>query len=215
MRLSTLLVLLVAAATPAEAQESCLAQVKFPKVGRWAEYKAVYDKKEPYTIRYAVIGSEKRGGTAMKWVEMRMVGNKKDRNMIYQMLVPGSPAEMGNVQEVVFKPGDQQAMKMTGMMMKMIRGQLEQHSFLSEVCKDVTLIGLERVTVPAGRFMTRHFRSAKYGADSWVAPGVSFSLVKTVGENHRMELVAQGGGAKSSITEQPQEMPGMGSAPRN
>jgi hypothetical protein len=142
MRLSTLLVLLVAAATSAEAQESCLAQVKFPKVGRWAEYKAVYDKKEPYTIRYAVIGSEKRGGTAMKWVEMRMVGNKKDRNMIYQMLVPGSPAEMGNVQEVVFKPGDQQAMKMTGMMMKMIRGQLEQHSFLSEVCKDVTLIGL-------------------------------------------------------------------------
>jgi hypothetical protein len=211
MRILTLpFVLLAATVVPGRAQDTCLEQVRFPEVGRWAEYQAVYNKKDPYTVRYAVIGSEKRGGSDMKWVELRMVGETKDKNMIYQMLVPGSPAEMGNVQEIVFKPGDKQAMKMNGMMMKMIRGQMDKQSFFNEVCKDVTLVGQESVTVPAGQFQTRHFRSAKYGSDSWVTPGVPFSLVKSVGENHQIELSAQGDGAKSTITEKPQEMPGMG-----
>ena len=63
---------------------------RFPEVGRWAEYKALYNKKDPYTIRYAVVGSEKRAGKDLKWLELRMMGEKKDANMVYQMLVPGS-----------------------------------------------------------------------------------------------------------------------------
>jgi hypothetical protein len=63
--------------------------------------------------------------------------------------------------------------------------------------------------VPAGRFETLHFRSAEYEADSWLAPKVPFSLVRSVGKQYELELVAQGHGAKSSITEKPQEMRGM------
>ena len=211
MRALTLpLTLLVALATTAQAQDNCLAQVKFPSVGRWAEYKAVYNGKEPYTVRYAVIGEEKRGGQDLQWVELRMTGANKDRNVIYQMLVPGTLMEMRNVQEIVFKTGDKPAMKMNGMMMKMIRGQLEKQNFFSDVCKDVSVVGKERVTVPAGQFQAQHYRSAKYKADSWISPSVPFSLVKSVGENYDMQLAAQGDGARSSITEQPQEMPGMG-----
>lgn len=202
--------LLIAVTAAGWAQDNCLEQVKFPPVGRWAEYKALYNKKDPYTVRYAVIGDEKRGGQDLQWVELRMTGENKDRNVVYQMLVPGSLMEMGKVQEIVFKSGDQPAMKMNGMMMKMIRGQLEKQNFYSEVCKDVSLVGKEQVTVPAGRFQAQHYKSAKYKSDSWLSPGVPFSLVKSVGENHQMELTAQGDGAKSSITEQPQEMPGMG-----
>jgi len=126
------------------------------------------------------------------------------------VLVPGSPTEMGQVQEIIMKAGDRPAMKMNGMMMKMIRGQLDKQNFLGDVCKDVSLVGEEKVTVPAGRFQARHYHSAKYGSDSWVASSVPFALVKSVGNNYQMELAVHGNGAKSSITEQPQEMPGMG-----
>jgi hypothetical protein len=204
------LVILAVAATPGGAQDNCLDQVKFPEVGRWAEYKAVYNKKDPYTVRYAVVGSEKRGGKTLDWVELRMTGQKKDQNMVYQMLVPGSLVEMGNVQEVVFKPGDKPAMKLNSTMMNMIRGQMEKQNLYGEVCKDMTLVGKEKVTVPAGQFETVHFRSAKYNSDSWLSPGAPFALIRSVGENHQMELAAHGDGAKSSITETPQEMPGMG-----
>jgi hypothetical protein len=200
--------LLLAATGSAQAQDSCVEIIEFPAVGRWAEYKAVYDNKL-YTVRWSVVGSERRGGADLKWLELRMTGQNKDRNLIYQMLVPGTPAEMGNVEEIVFKAGDKQAMKMSGGMMKMIRDQMDKQSFLMELCKDVTLVGPESVTVPAGKFQTRHFRSTKYKTDSWMAPGVPFSLIKSVGENHRMELRAQGSGAKSSITEKPQEMPAL------
>jgi hypothetical protein len=204
------LVLAAGTPVPAMAQSNCLDQIKFPQVGRWAEYKALYNKKDPYTVRYAVIGTESRGGKPMQWVELRMTGDNKERNMVYQMLVPGSLMQMGEVQEVVFKTGDKPAMKMNGMMMKMIRAQMEKQNLYSEVCKDVTLVGKEAVTVPAGHFQAQHYHSAKYGSDSWISSAVPYSLLKSVGENHQMELTAQGRGAKSSITEKPQEMPGMG-----
>jgi hypothetical protein len=210
MRLPAVSLVLLLAAAPAVRAQDCIEQVKFPKVGRWAEYKALYNGKDPYTIRYAVIGSEKRGGADLKWVELRMVGEGKDKNFTYQMLVPASPTEMANVQEIIMKAGDKPAMKMNGMMVKMIRGQLDKQNFLAEVCREVTLVGEEKVTVPAGRFQARHFHSAKYGSDTWVASSVPFALVKSVGKNYQMELAVHGDGAKSSISEQPQEMPGMG-----
>jgi hypothetical protein len=203
-------VLAAGVSAAAMAQSNCLDQIKFPEVGRWAEYKALYNKKDPYTVRYAVIGTEQRDGKPMEWVELRMTGDNKERNIVYQMLVPGSLMQMGEVQEIVFKTGDKPAMKMDGMMMKMIRGQMEKQNLYSDVCKDVTLVGKEQVAVPAGRFQAQHYHSAKYGADSWISPAVPFSLIKSLGENHQMELTSQGSGAKSSITEKPQEMPGMG-----
>ena len=208
--LVTTSILLLATAGSSWGQGNCLEQVKFPQVGRWAEYKALYKQKDPYTMRYAVIGSEARDGKQLQWVEMRMTGTKKDQNMVYQMLVPGSLVEMEQVQEIVFKPGDQPAMKMNGMMLGLVRKQLEKQSFLSEMCRGVTLVGQESVTVPAGRFKTMHFRSSEHAMDSWVSPDIPFSLVKSTGKDYQMELAAQGGGAKSSITEKPREMGGMG-----
>ena len=187
---------------------SCIDQIRVPAVGQWAEYQAVFKQREPYTMRYAVIGEESRGGTALKWVELRMTGNKKDGDMVTQMLVPGSAAELGDVQEVVMKPGDKPAMKIDGPMLGMIREQMKKQSFLTDLCKDVTLVGGETVTVPAGKFKSQHFRSAKYGSDSWVSSKVPFSMIKTVGTDHELTLVRHGEGAESSITEEPKSMGG-------
>jgi hypothetical protein len=187
---------------------SCIDQIRVPAVGQWAEYQAVFKQQDPYTMRYAVIGEESRGGKALKWVELRMTGNKKDGNMVTQMLVPGSAAELGDVQEVVMKPGDKPAMKIDGPMLAMIREQMKKQSFLTDLCKDVTLVGGETVTVPAGKFKSQHFRSAKYGSDSWVSSKVPFSMIKTVGTDHELTLVRHGDGAESSITEEPKSMGG-------
>jgi alpha-L-arabinofuranosidase len=210
MRLPLVSLLLVFATASAVQAQKCIEQIKFPEVGRWAEYKAIYNEKDPYTVRYAVIGSEKRGGADLKWVELRMVGQSKDKNFTYQMLIPGSPTEMTNVQEIIMKAGDRPAMKMNEMMIKMIRGQMDKQNFLAEVCKGVTLVGPEKVTVAAGQFSAQHFHSDQYSSDAWVANGVPFSLVKSVGKNYQMELAVHGKDGKSSITEKPQEMPGMG-----
>ena len=204
--------LLVGLTRPSRGQANCLEQVKLPEVGRWAEYKALYQK-DPYTIRYSVIATEAREGQDLRWVEMRMEGARPDRNTVYQMLVPGAPGQLNQVQEVVLKAGAHPAMKLSGPMMAAIRGQLEKQSFLSQLCRGVSLVGKESVSVPAGRFETLHFRSSEHEADSWFSPKVPFSVVKSVAKEFQMELVSQGRGAKSSITEKPQEMQGMGGRP--
>jgi hypothetical protein len=201
---------LLAAPSLAGQGQDCLAGVKMPEVGQWAEYQGVMNKKDPYTMRYAVVGAEERGGTPMKWMELKMVGDKKDKNMVYQVLTAGTPADMADAQEIVFKPGDKQAMKMNGMMMKMIRGQLKKNSVLGNVCEGMSVAGEESVTVPAGTFKALRYHSTKYESDTWVVLDRPFFMVKSKGKDFEMSLTSSGDDAKSSITETPQEMPGLG-----
>jgi len=198
------------AAPAAQAQNPCAQYVKFPAAGRWAEYRAVFNKKDPSAFRYAVVGVERREGTEYTWFEWKMSGASPDQSFVYQMLLPQSPLQMGQIQEVVMKQGSRPAMKISGMMMSMIRGQMEKSSLFKDLCKDVTLVGSESVTVPAGTFKALHYRSEKNRTDSWVSPDLPFAMVKSVGENHEIRLTGQGDGAESSITETPQEMPGPG-----
>ena len=93
----------------AAAQNDCLKDFKMPAVGSWAEYKGTYRTNEPATWRYAVIGSETRDGKELKWLEFKTTGDKADKNMVYQMLTPGTPAEFGQVEDAVFKSGDKPA----------------------------------------------------------------------------------------------------------
>ena len=213
-------VLLLGATSVASAQTDCLQemklqQTKLPQPGTWAEYKIVFQQQEPHTMRWAVLGTETRDGKELQWFETRMTGTRKDQNLITQVLLPrsmSSLADLDQVQEVVFKQGDTPAMKMNAMMMNMMRGKLEQQSFLSKACEGVTLVGQESVTVPAGTFEASHFRSAQQG-DSWMSPAIPFSMIKMIGKDFEMELTSQGEGAKSSITETPQEMGEMGGPP--
>jgi hypothetical protein len=199
----------------AAAQNDCLKDFKMPEVGAWAEYHEQFKDKDPGTFRYAVIGSEKREGKDMKWLELRMTSDKPDKTMVYQMLTPGNPAEFDQVQEVVMKPGKRPAMKMNSMMTGMMRGQMQKNSALSNLCEGVEPAGEETVEVPAGSFKTIRMHNSKYNSDAWVSSKVPFYMVKMKGEDFEMSLVKTGEGAKSSITETPQEMPGMGPAKKN
>jgi hypothetical protein len=198
------------AAPPAGGQgPECLAGMKMPDVGQWAEYQGIMNK-DNYTMRYAVVGAEDRAGKSMKWLELRMVGEGKDKNMVYQVLTPGTPAEMDQAQEIIFKSGERPAMKMNAMMMNMVRGQLSKNSVLGNMCEGVSLAGEESVTVPAGTFKALRYHNSKYDSDTWVVPNQPFFMVKSKGKDFELSLTSGGDGAKSSITETPQEMPGLG-----
>ena len=199
----------------AAAQNDCLKDFKMPAVGTWAEYTGTFREK-PTTMRYAVVGSESRDGKDLKWLEMRTTeGDTPDKTMVYQMLTPGTPAEIGQVQDVVFKQGTRPAMKMNSMMVGMMRGQMEKNSVFSNLCEGVTAAGEETVEVPAGSFKTTKLHNAKYESDAWVSTKVPFYMVKSVGKDYDLSLAKVGDGAKSSITETPQEMPGMGPAKKS
>jgi len=201
-------ILTLAAVGSVTAQNDCMKDLHWPAVGKWAEYTTVMNDK-PGRLRYAVIGTERRGGVPMKWIEMRITGENTARNLTYQLLTPGEPKDVGKTEEVILKSGDRQALKMGGAMMGMMRGQLENNSVLSNLCEGVTLVGEESVTVPAGTMKTFHFHNTKYDTDAWVSPKVPFIMVKFVAKHHTMELASTGDGAKSSIAETPKEMTGL------
>jgi hypothetical protein len=205
------LALLLTAAPALRAQEACQEVMRVPAVGKWVEYQALYEQKDKYVLRYAVVGEEKREGTDYRWLEMKMTNDADPKkNLVYQMLIPGSLASIGDVQEVIMKPGDKPALKMNGMMIGMVRGQLQKKSVFGDLCDEVTLVGKEKVTVPAGTFNSKHYHSTKYENDSWVDPALSFGMVKATGKHHDIQRIRDGDGATSSITETPEEMPEMG-----
>ena len=90
---------------------------------------------KPGVARYAVVGTENRNGTDMKWIEYKVVGGKSNDTTVFQMLVPSGPHELGQVEEMVMKSGGRKAMKMTGMMMKMVLEVRQRQLDLSE-CSD-------------------------------------------------------------------------------
>ena len=59
---SSALTVLCGTVRPLGQGKECLADLKMPAVGQWAEYQGVMSKKDPYTMRYAVVGSEERDG---------------------------------------------------------------------------------------------------------------------------------------------------------
>jgi len=210
-RLSWVAAALLWVAPPAlRAQDACADNFTWPEVGRWAEYSGVYNQKTTMTTRYSVVGAETREGVEYKRIEMKMHDEQKNRDMVYQMLVPGGPLQLDKVAEIVMKMGTDPAMKMDGMMLGAIRGQLGKNSAFTDACRESTLVGKEKVTVPPGTFQALHYQSPKYGSDTWLEPKLPFAMLRSTGKSHSFELVAMGKGAKSSITEEPTEMPGMG-----
>jgi hypothetical protein len=195
-------------APPLAAQgKDCLADIKMPPVGQWAEYVGVMSKK-PYTLRYSVVGSEERAGKSMKWLELQMIGDQPDKNMVYKVLTPGTPAEMDQAEEIIFKPGVKPAMKMNPMLLGMLKGQLGKSSALANLCDGVSLTGEESVTVPAGTFKALRYHNAKHKSDTWVVPDQPFVMVKSTGKDFELSLTRSGDGAKTAITETPKDMPG-------
>lgn len=183
-------------------------------VGQWVEYRfSAAPAEEPMTMYSAIVGTEDLEGVRHYWHESKMLG--ETGSMIIQMLVPGYPFNAEDTRRIIMKMGDQPAMDVSERMLGMMRGQGMGNDPVKDAierCDELTEVGRESVTVPAGTFETLHLRYSGDDSvmDMWVTPDVPFGMVKAMLPNQQeVLLVDHGTGAKSSITEAPQRMPGM------
>lgn len=210
------LALLVLPAT-GQAQDLCTTTFQPPAVGSWAEWRMSSARDSNLTMRMAVVGTEQRDGKTLTRLEM---SNQTERGpMIVQVLASGWPYQLPDVQEMVMKMGNRPAMKMPQAMISRMgrRGGNPASSWKSN-CKKMEVVGSEKLSVPAGSYSATHYRNTDDGSEVWIDKDLPFLMVKSIAEARgrgqsgtlTMELVGSGTGAKSSITETPQEMPGMG-----
>lgn len=193
--------LLTISAVPMAAQD-CSVGIKPPAAGSWAEYTT-----REGTMRLALLGTEKRGEKNLIRMEVSMTSRQGP--MIMQMLVPGYPYEMSSIEDFVMKAGNQPAMRMSPQMLQMMSSRMPKDQ-VAEFCRNarMTRVGAESVTVPAGTFPTIHYRDAESGNDVWVSETLPFGMVKTkLKTGEEIILTGQGTGAKTQITETPQDMP--------
>jgi len=190
-----------------------LVQNRTLAVGTWATYNWTGGRTNGNTMRMAVVGKETQEGTTYYWYEVSLGDPNRPRDkMIMQMLVPGLGT--GSVRSMVMKSGDQPAMKLPAQMIQMVNSSpgMNMAADLVRQCQAMEAVGWERVTVPAGEFRALHMRNpgSQMVSEVWVQPEMQFSMVKAVLKDGAvMELTGQGTDAKSSITETPQEMPGL------
>lgn len=179
------------------------------EIGQWATYE-VGTGDQQSTMRFALIPEGAAGGEG-QWFEVNT--NIGGQNTVLQLLVPGWPFGPGDIQGLVMKTAGQPAMRIPNSMLSMIKGQMDfPFSDISESCAESELLGTESVKVPAGTFQAHHIRPTDQElgqGDVWVSGDVPFGLVKFEGPDGSMALLDSGNGATSTITEAPQDMPGM------
>lgn len=200
---------LVLAVSPAalHAQDACGGYMHAPPVGDWAEYQISKEGEEEMGLRFAIVGTEQRGGQEMQWFEMTITPEDDDP-VIMKLLVPTYPFEPDGLEEIIMKAGDNPAMNMGGPMMSTILNALGDNPGLSiaEECRKMQEVGEESITVAAGTLQTRHYRNADSGAEVWLSNEVPFGAVRSTDGEYTSELVAHGEGATTAITETPQDL---------
>lgn len=182
---------------------------KPPKLGEWAELRMDRDQDEgrkPTTMRVAFVDREEQKGRPMYRMQLIMTREGGQRQVM-QMLTPwGADALSGEYDtELVMKMGDQPAV-----VMPLKGGQDQVGSYdIRKKCQEISFVGEEEVTVPAGTFEARHYTGPD--GDSWVSPEVpGWRMVKMVTKKgHTMVLTGMGTDQKNEITEQPVDMRGM------
>jgi hypothetical protein len=190
-----------------------------PREGVWAQY-AVLDKQtmKESKMRMAIVGVEGDSYWYEVWLQ-----DAESRNVI-KLLVTGDPNNSENIQRLIMKSGDAQAIEMPRDFVVMGR-QMAVHMFetragvgekpAAEV--KVEVIGERSVTVPAGTFTTTQSRII--GADGKemgsfdISPKIPpFGVVTSETAQTKMDLLAFGQDAETAITEEPVKMtmpPGM------
>ncbi|MFI5235545.1 MAG: hypothetical protein ACHQXA_07545, partial [Gemmatimonadales bacterium] len=197
-RIALTLILSAALAAPAVAQGPCGANgPHLPAVGAWASFNTVTpgrDGPRSSTMKMAYLNHESSG----ERLEFQITSERGA--VVMQMLVDGFPYDASSMKEVVFKMGDRPAMKVGDQMMQMMRSRAPNSGITKEMCAELTKVGEETVTVPAGSFKTTHYHSASKNTDVWVSSSSPFGLIKEKGADTSMELTGTGTGAKTAIT---------------
>lgn len=177
------------------------------KVGQWSSYD-VSGGESPGRLRLAVVGSERVGDSTYLWMEYSQASQDPNRSGIYQVLISGL-AHASSPRAAILKSGNRPAMKMPSQMLGMMSSQSKSNNSAmdwAKKCESGQVVGWESVTVPAGTIRALHVKAGN-DADVWATAEIPFGIVKLHNTNgSELVLTGHGTGAKSSITETPQEM---------
>ena len=181
-------------------------------VGQWSSYTMTGGKADGAKLRLAIVGQERRGDSTLYWLEISGNGGPSGKGGILQLLVPGFGVDATAIRGMIVKTAGQPAMKMPDQMVSMMGQNMGQNNEAVDVarrCASAQVVGWESVSVPAGSVRALHLKNVD-GGEAWVARDVPFGIVKArPKDGGEMVLTGHGMDAKSSITEKPQEMPGM------
>jgi hypothetical protein len=218
-RVSLLLLLILVGALPVLAQMPMMRmphvpnEFKIPPVGSWCEY-TILDEEGSDTIifKYSLPGKEKYGDDECHWFEFQVKEN--DELNVIKMLISGDPQEQGNLKRLIIKSGDEPAIEIPVGMMQASAEESAEEEEKEESEEPETgrvEVGKETIETQAGRIECTHFRVGPESehTDLWITDTVPFfSLARLTSKDMTMELRAYGdSGAKSAITEEPQQMP--------
>jgi hypothetical protein len=180
-------------------------------VGQWASYAWSGGRSDGSALRLAVVGSEPHDGTTYYWYEIALTDPHQGAagRSVFQLLVADLGYRASGVRGVIMKRGAEPAMRMPDAMVRLMGSQVGTSvaGEIARVCQGMDLVGSEPVTVPAGTFRALHLRNPQERTEAWIKLDLEFAVVKLVTQDGGiMALTGMGGGAKSSITEEPREL---------
>jgi hypothetical protein len=159
-------------------------------------------------VRFAIVGTERRGDTTLYWFEISGAGTGQSGAM--QILIPGFDTDVSGIRGMIVKTQGQPAMRMPEQMAAMMGQQTGQSTPVLDIgrrCGHAKVVGWETVKTPGGETRALHLQDAD--GEAWLARDVPFGIVKASGKNGELLLTGKGTDAKSSITEKPLDMPGV------
>jgi hypothetical protein len=167
-----------------------------PVMGGWSEYQ-VQMKGKPFSrMRISIVGQE----FDAYWLETIM--EQPDGNVITKVLVSGNPQDPRNLRRTIVKKGAQRAMEIPANLLGLpAQSSVEKGEMVDK--------GVETVKVPAGSFQAQHFqvKGGQIPVEVWVSKDVTpYGLVKSKSYDMDMVLVKFGTGAKTLITETPEQL---------
>ena len=175
-----------------------------PVVGSGAQYEVATKKNEKVTWAYAVVGKENLEGAEGYWLEMRLEGGKMGGVVMKHLMV--MRAGEAEIKRMIMQAAGQPPMEMP---MGMMGGMMRRGQPAAEEKGLGEKIGTETVTVPAGTFLSDHYRTAtdRTTADVWVSPKVSpYGLVKMTSADMTMVLTKVLANETSQIKGEPQKL---------
>lgn len=174
-----------------------------PVVGSGAQYEITMKDQKTEWI-YAVVGKESVEGGEAYWLEMRL-GSGKGSGMVMKHLML-MRSGMPEIKRMIVQSPGQRPMEMPmmmGGMMKMSQPPADKQASLGEK------VGTESVTVPAGTFVSDHYRvkSGSSTGDVWISTKVApYGMVKMVSGDTTMVLTKVLENETSHIQGEPQKI---------
>ena len=168
-----------------------------PVVGQGAAYSMQSAKGDKTDMQIAIVGKEQVEGKDAYWYEMSF--NRGSGQMIVKTLMVLNGTDTHVSRMIMQMPG-RPPMEMPTQMMHQ-----DKTTQPADVRSDAEDLGTETITVPAGTFTCKHYRTKKAGGDVWVSDKISpYGLVKSKTNDSSMELTKVVTGAKDQITGTPQ-----------